>query len=279
MGDLAGYGERMPPLLDPQTVAAFGSDGAVVLRGFFRDWVEKLAAGVARNEANPSEYFAENVREGESGRFWDDYCNWQRIPEFERFIRYSDAAAIAGELMQSDTVQLFHDHVLVKDAGTATPTPWHSDSPYYFVEGAQTVSLWLPLDPVEEATLRFIKGSHRWERDVLPVKWLAGEDFYPNVEDYLPVPDPDAEPDRFDVIEWALEPGDAVAFHYRTVHGARGNPAGSAGRRAFSVRFLGDDARYVTRPGRTSPPFPGHEMSDGERLRTDWFPILVDQST
>ena len=29
-----------------------------------------------------------------------------------------------------------------------------------------------------------------------------------------------------------------------------------------------------TRPGRTSPPFPGHEMQDGQILREDWFPVL-----
>ena len=264
----------MSPFLDPATIAAFHDDGAVVIRGVFGDWIDELAAGIARNEAEPSEFFSENVRDGELGRFWDDYCNWQRIPEFERFIRESKVASIAGELMQSEIVQFFHDHVLVKDGGTATPTPWHSDSPYYFVEGMQTVSMWLPLDHVDHATLRLIKGSHRWDRDVLPVRWLAGDDFYPDVNEYLPVPDPDAEPGKFEVLEWALEPGDAVAFHYRTVHGARGTAPGSPARRAFSARFVGDDARYITRPGPTSPPFPGHEMSDGERLRADWFPVL-----
>ena len=109
---------------------------------------------------------------------------------------------------------------------------------------------------------------------MLPVRWLAGDDFSPDVNEYLPVPDPDAEPGKFEVLEWALEPGDAVAFHYRTVHGARGTAIGDSARRAFSVRFVGDDARYITRPGPTSPPFPGHEMSDGERLRADWFPVL-----
>ena len=33
--------------------------------------------------------------------------------------------------------------------------------------------------------------------------------------------------------------------------------SGSRRRRAFSARFLGDDVRYLERPGRTSPPFPG----------------------
>ena len=70
-----------------------------------------------------------------------------------------------------------------------------------------------------------------------------------------------------------MEPGDAVAFNFRTFHGARGN-AGSGRRRAFSLRVVGDDARYISRPGPTSPPFPGHDMTDGERLREDWFPQI-----
>lgn len=271
----AGYGDPVPPLVSAELIETFDRDGAVVLRGVFADWIDELAEGVAANEAEPGEYFAENVPEGEAGRFWDDYVNWGRIPAFERFARESPAAALAAELMQSDTVQLFHDHVLVKEPGTATPTPWHSDRPYYFVDGHQTVSFWVPLDPVSEATtLRLVAGSHRWEKDVLPVRWLKGDDFYPGADDYLPVPDPDAEPDRYEVLEWALEPGDAIAFHYGVVHGARGNPGGER-RRAFSLRLVGDDARYVGRPGRTSPPFPEHGMADGDRLRLDWFPELI----
>ena len=45
-------------------------------------------------------------------------------------------------------------------------------------------------------------------------------------------------------------------------------------RRAFSLRYVGDDARYTERPGPTSPPFPGHGMRPGERLREDWFPTV-----
>ena len=45
-------------------------------------------------------------------------------------------------------------------------------------------------------------------------------------------------------------------------------------RRALSLRWVGDDARYVERPGRTSPPYPGHEMRAGQKLREDWFPVI-----
>lgn len=261
----------MATLITDQMVEEYQRDGVVLVKGLWSDWVDTLRAGVARNMAEPGPYGAENLKPGEGGRFFDDYCNWNRIPEFEDVIFNSDVADVAARLMRSDHVQLFHDHVLVKEPGTSKPTPWHQDGPYYFVEGRQNVSFWSPLDPVREASLRCVAGSHLWEREVLPTRWLAETAFYPDSAKYMPVPDPDAEGMR--VMEWQMEPGDAVAFNYRTLHGARGNLSDSR-RRAFSLRLVGEDARYVTRPGRTSPPFPGHEMEDGQRLREDWFPVL-----
>ncbi len=75
------------------------------------------------------------------------------------------------------------------------------------------------------------------------------------------------------ILEWEMEPGDAVAFSFKTLLGARGNHS-HLRRRAFSIRLIGDDARYITRPGKTSPPFPGHDMIDRQKLREDWFPVV-----
>lgn len=259
--------------IDPTQVTAYRRDGAVCIPGLFKDWVATIRAGIERNLREPGPYAAENLRAGENGRFFDDFCNWQRIPEFTEVIQRSPAAKAAAALMGSKSAQIFHDHVLIKEPGTSKPTPWHQDSPYYFVEGEQTLSFWIPVDPVREAALRCIAGSHRWPKPVLPVRWLSEQNFYAGENDYLPVPDPDAEPGKFKVLEWAMEPGDAVAFDYRTVHGARGNLSQHR-RRAFSIRWVGDDARYVSRPGRTSPPYPDHGMQPGQRLREDWFPVI-----
>lgn len=262
------------PLVTQQQIDEFQRDGVVLIKGLFKDHVDTLAAGVERNMTEPGEYAAENLKAGEGGRFFDDYCNWSRIPEFEQVIRDSPAAEVAADLMRSQRVQLFHDHVLVKEPGTSKPTPWHQDGPYYFVDGQQTVSFWSPLDPVREASLRCVAGSHKWEKPVLPTRWLSEQNFYPDADAYMPVPDPDAE--GMDIREWEMEPGDAVAFNYGTLHGARGNDSTSR-RRAFSLRLVGDDARYVERPGRTSPPFPGHGMVPGQTLREDWFPVLFSR--
>ena len=257
--------------LSEEHIKSFQDDGVVLIKGLFADYVELIQTGIDYNIQNPGRYAAENIKDGEGGRFFDDYCNWNRISQFQEVIKNSKVAEVAAGLMKSKTVQVFHDHVLVKEPGTSKPTPWHQDSPYYFVEGSQTVSFWSPVDAVTDATLRCVAGSHKWSKPVLPTRWLNEDKFYKDTVKYMPVPDPDAE--GMKVLEWDMDPGDAVAFHYRILHGARGNETKKR-RRAFSLRLVGDYARYVERPGPTSPPFPGHNMKPGDRLREDWFPII-----
>jgi len=252
-------------------IHSFDINGVVLIKGLFVDYIDLIRDGIEYNMENPGPYGAENLKLGESGRFFDDYCNWNRISQFEEVIRKSQVGEVAAKLMKSKTVQVFHDHVLVKEPGTSKATPWHQDSPYYFVEGKQTISFWVPVDNVSDASLRCVAGSHKWSKPVLPTRWLNEDKFYNDVEKYMPVPNPDIE--KMLILEWEMEPGDAVAFDFKTLHGARGNKTEQR-RRAFSLRLLGDDARYVERPGPTSPPFPGHNMQPGDRLREDWFPTI-----
>lgn len=262
-------------LVDETLVADFDSDGVVHLAGVFDAWVDILARGIERNVAEPGPYASENTRAGDSGRFFDDYCNWARIPEYRDFVLHSPAAELAAHIMGSRSAQFFHEHVLVKEAGTCKHTPWHQDLPYYCVDGAQTVSMWIALDRISrDASLRCVAGSHRWAKLLRPSHWLDDSDFYKIAnEQFMDLPDIDGRPDEFPVLTWAMEPGDAILFSYRTVHGAPGNE-GSGRRRAFSARWVGDDARYLDRPGRTSPPYPGIGQTSGERLREDWFPVV-----
>ncbi|WIY27437.1 phytanoyl-CoA dioxygenase family protein [Parasedimentitalea psychrophila] len=262
------------PLITQDHIDQYQRDGVVLIRGLFANQVELLRAGVAENMAAPGPYASNNDKAGQSGRFFDDYCNWTRIPQFREAIETSPVAEVAADLMGSGRVQMFHDHVLVKEPGTSMATPWHQDGPYYFVEGAQTVSFWSPLDVVSEATLRCVAGSHRWDKEVLPTRWVSEQDFFADTGQYMPVPDPEAE--GMPIVEYPMQPGDAVAFNFKTLHGARGNTR-TTRRRAFSLRLVGDDARYVERPGPTSPPFPGHDMVPGQRLRDDWFPVLLQR--
>src|SRR5438874_13742314 len=107
--------------VDAATLAAFQENGAVVLRGVFIDWIGRLQAGVEANIAAPGPDV--RIYDGQNGRHFGDYCNWNRIREFRDFAFQSPAAGIARQLMGSKTVRLFHEHVLVKEPGADVPTP------------------------------------------------------------------------------------------------------------------------------------------------------------
>ena len=263
------------PYVDSATVDAYRRDGAVVIRGCFTPAeVDLVRAGVARNLADPGPLVAVASADSDSGRFIEDFCNWQRIPEYEEFIRTSKAAEIALDLMQSQHVRLYHDHLLVKEAKTLQRTPWHQDQPYYNVEGMQNVSMWMPLDPVpRESTLEFVAGTHLGP-------WLMPRTFRDEQAKWFPegtlaeIPAVDADRDAFPILGWPLEPGDAVWFHMLTLHGS----GGTVGlRRAFSLRFLGDDMVHAPRPWRTSPQFEGLDttLPAGVPMDDPQFPVLM----
>lgn len=266
-------GDPNIPVSDAQ-VAAFQRDGAVCLPGLFAEWVETLCIGVERNIAAPSAFVRIYSGPGGQGRFFGDYCNWARIPEYRRFIFDSPAAAVGARLMGSRSVRLFHEHVLVKEPEADVPTPWHHDQPYYNVEGSQTISLWVPLDRVpRDVSPEFVAGSHRFGKLFRPERF----DKTPlNKDDGLePVPDIDGHRGDYRILGWDMAPGDAVAFNYLTLHAAPANRQATNRRRAFSLRLVGDDARFAVRRGVTSPPFPHVKLKQGDVMDAPEFPILM----
>ena len=67
------------------TVTDFQKDGVVILRGVFRDWVEPLSQGVSEVMAHPSPLERSYQPKDGSAPFFQDLCNWQRIPAFRAF--------------------------------------------------------------------------------------------------------------------------------------------------------------------------------------------------
>jgi ectoine hydroxylase-related dioxygenase (phytanoyl-CoA dioxygenase family) len=253
-------------------VAAFQRDGVIVLRDVFTDWVEPLRQGVAQLMQDPGP-FERTVQPADgSAPFFQDLCNWQRIAPFRDFVLQSRAAEVAAALMQSRSARFFHDHVLVKQPGGSTITPWHQDQPYYCVEGQQSVSFWVALDPVaRDVAMECIRGSHRWGKGFRPMRF-DGTRLYAK-DDFETMPDINAMRAQLDVATWSVAPGDAIAFSFRTVHGAPANHS-PVPRRIFSARWVGDDAVYAERAGRGSPPITDLALRDGEPFDDPRFPVV-----
>ncbi len=209
--------------LSAADIQEFQQNGVIVLRGVFTEWIESLRKGVDHNMANPGEFSKNYTTEGDSGNFFGDYCNWARIPEYRSFFFDSPAGEMAAELMQSETVRIFHEHVLVKEPGTSNPTPWHHDQPYYCVDGKQVLSFWIPLDTVPQTTCpEFISGSHTWEKWFLPRKF-SGVDYNYTEEWLEPIPDIENQRGDYDIRSWDLEPGAVPRFGEAP---QRGRPVG-----------------------------------------------------
>ena len=255
--------------------AAFQSDGVVCVRGVLSETdLRLLADAVDENLASPGPWANDYTPQGQTGRFFGDYVNWERIDGYRHLALDGPLPLLARDLL-GETPRFFHEHTLVKERDTSEVTPWHHDEPYYCVDGATNVSLWVSLDPVpRQAGVEFIVGSHLWGRRFVPRKFVDQTSYVTDANGFELVPDIDPERDQHDVVSFDVGPGDVIAFHYRTLHGAPGT-AGHMNnrRRAVSFRYVGSDARFATRPWLHSPPY--DPITPGEPLDDARFPLVV----
>ena len=257
-------------------VDAYQRDGAVCLRGVLTpDEVARLRRGLDANLATPSPRAIVASRPDDPGFFIEDFCNWPDNDDYRATAFDTALPEVAARLMGSRSVRLYHDHMLTKEAGTRAPTPWHQDQPYYNIDGQQNVSFWIPVDPVpRNATLEFVAGSHRGP-------WLMPRTFMDQQARWFPegsladLPDIERHRADFPLVGWALEPGDAVAFHMLTLHASAGS---ATRRRVFSLRYLGDDITHAPRRWKTSPDFPGlaDELPAGAPMDHPLFPLILE---
>ena len=268
------HSDPLQPITDDQ-VAAYDRDGAILLQSVFdMEWIELLREAVEQDKAQPGPMVRHNTPPGSAGEFFVDFQLWQRWDGAKRFALEGPGGAIAARMMDAESVTYYHDHLLVKEPGTQEKTPWHHDQPYYPIEGWQVGSIWLPLDQVPKAVcVDYIAGSHKWGSWFAPQFFKSGN---PDLKTQDPrfelIPDFEAQRDDLNLLSWDLEPGDCIFFHGLVVHSASGNPSLQKRRRAYSTRWLGEDTRFGTRMGQTSPPLEGHGLKPGDSMTCAMFP-------
>ena len=261
----------MKKYLSKNDIDFYQDQGAILIKNVFSSWIDMLRQGFDKVLNEPGPHARENVTDKE-GRFFEDYCNWQRISEFKKFAKESPAAQIVAEATGSKSIQLFHEHIFVKDPGTSKETPWHQDMPYYCVDGNDTGSFWIPLDPVtKENSLQVLLGSHKFPKLVRPTKWSNDKPWYKDNDNFMDMPD--ITKMEKNILSSEMNIGDAILFNFKVLHSSSGNTE-KIPRRAFSMRFIGDDVKYIDRGGETSPPFKGIDLNNGDKMREDWFPVI-----
>lgn len=241
--------------LTNQEIKAFNGDGVAVLRDAVnQNWVERMLAVVDNQLAVPSKW-SNDVNPGatENRNFTDRY-QWKENTEINAYIRESGCARLAGQAMESESIRFYFDHILVKEPNTSTPTPWHQDIPYWPFKGKQVCSIWLALTSctVKSSAMEFVRGSHLDDKYYMPESFGGEKDenaVWMAQGDGERCPDIEAQRDKFDIISFDMEPGDAVVFSAWALHGAPGNSSLDVRRAAISTRWLGDDAIWYPHSG------------------------------
>ena len=95
--------------LNQNNIDEFQKNGFIVIKDLFKPWINELVKGFEKVLKDPGPYSRENIQNNERGRFFEDYCNWHRIPEFVNFINKSPSAQIVGEATNSKSIQIFFD--------------------------------------------------------------------------------------------------------------------------------------------------------------------------
>lgn len=258
--------------IKPDQISAYQDRGIVyVPEAFSPDEVDFLRDITERDMATPSPMGLEATRDG-TGRFFGDTFVWQHMKELEDFIQNSQAADLARHVMQTKKVNLLFDQLLVKEPGTSTPTIWHHDQTYWPVAGHHVCTMWIALDPVtkDSGAVEYVKGSHLWGQRY-KAQSFKDKDLYK--EDLPDVPDIDSMRDELEFDQFEMQPGDCTIHHGLTLHGASGNLRTDVRRRAYIMRWTGDDATYNPRPN-LQPMLYDPPIKSGDPLDCDLFPVV-----
>lgn len=291
VGSSAAFPCTLPRALTAQEIADYREGGAAVVRGVLSlAWVGRMGAAVDRILANPGSASIEYTPKENTGRYYGDFFVWLRDPDFKALMMDSPLPQLAAQLMGSDRVSFFYDQLLVKEPGTAEPTPLHQDLPYWPVKGEHIMSVWVPFDPVrfDSGVVQYVYGSHQWGKLFAPKTFGQNTGFATMYakSGFEEMPPAATLLSGRRILKWETEPGDVVVHHPRTLHFSEGNTRTDLRRRAVALRYLGDDAYFDARPGtfmenakvRALLPEGSFNFKDGERMIDAAFPQVWPRS-
>jgi len=262
-------------VLNADEIDRYREDGVVMIKqAIDPNWLRLIEAGVEKARANMSiqgRFMSRKTR----GYQMDTFL-WKHVDEIRDAVYYGPFVHWAQQLMGSREVRFFYDQMFVKEPGTDAPTPWHQDLSFWPIRGEQITSFWIPLDPVtrESSGLMYVRGSHRWNRQFKAIS----PDYVAAIidEEMDDVPDINASPEQYELLDWEMEPGDILMFHPLTLHGSYGNSHRTRRRRALALRWTGDDVVWAPSSKRM-PVHYRHNSAIGGGLQGAAFPRVLPE--
>lgn len=215
---------------------------------------------------------ASTFKQHSDATFYQDLYNPGCVAAYRAMLEASPLPRLIADIWQTPDVWFMYEQVFLKEGGESRRTPWHQDSSYLTVAGDDLAVAWITFDAVAKAdSLEFVRGSHKG-----PLyngsRFELDDDTAPlhPTSDMPRLPDIEAARDKFDIVSFAVAPGDLVLFHPAMLHGGAPTHPGQR-RRTLTLRFFGERSFYDQRPGRAGPRRSGSSMTQGDAFRDESF--------
>jgi len=260
-------------------------DGAIAVRGLFKpDQLKRVRECFDYAIAHPSPVAGQAFKGTDDAHF-NDISNSENAHKYIELIKELGLHDFIASLWDSQNVWFLGEELFVKSGGRCGRSPWHQDTSYLAANGDHLANLWISFESLpRENSLEIVRGSHRgiqydgaaYLDPSDPTRPVWGDGTFPRL--------PDIEADRkknpasWDVISWALEPGDALVLHSGALHGGAPVTPACPTRHTLVLRFFGDKLFYRPLPT-TKPNYPmdirqSSSLTPGAAYRSSHFAQL-----
>ncbi|HHW2097087.1 TPA: phytanoyl-CoA dioxygenase family protein [Pseudomonas aeruginosa] len=250
---------------------AFLEDGAVLIKGLLTPTQlarcrEAFDWAIENHGPNATRMLAGTAQQSHV-----DNANPRAKERLEGLVATLPFGPLLADLWGSQNVWYFAEEVFLKEGGHGARTLWHQDTAYLPWAGNHWSNAWVSFESVPKRNaLEIVRGSHRGPRydgttfidPNDPTQPLHGNGSLPRL------PNIEAErrenPQAYDILSWATEPGDVVLLHPGSLHGGAPVDADFPDRHTFVFRFFGDDATFhpLPQPSRSGFPKQGFLFSE-----------------
>lgn len=216
-----------------------------------------------------------------------DNANPKAKARMDELVSSLPLGRLFADLWGSESAWYFAEEVFLKEGAIGARTLWHQDTSYLPWGGMHWGNAWISFESVpQENALEIVRGSHRGTRydgttfrdPDDPTEPLHGYDQLPRLPDIESMRQQD--PNAFDIMSWATEPGDVVLVHPGSLHGGAPVDAKFPDRHTLVLRFFGDDALFRALPSKSrsgyTPAGVLHlehisHLQDGEPYRSPFY--------
>jgi len=254
---------------------AYKRDGVVHIPGLLKpDQLEAALKAWEWSLANPTPMNAPRLKRDGTPLFYADSYNPKILDGYRDMLETSPIPEACARLWGTDPVWFIYEQVFLKDGGDVGRTPWHQDGSYIPMDGEDNTTAWITFEPLAKAdSLEFVAGSHLGPMYNTSA-FNPEDETLPHDEslDLPRLPPIERERDKHRIVSWAVEPGDVIFFHFKTLHGGAPTHPGQR-RRTLTLRFFGERTHYDPKTAKALPNFPDMAIAlkPGDTMRAPGF--------